>query len=81
MVAAICVFDMGEPHIVIAQCMAFMGRCTEIYLALVRAEHTHRKARAFRTMQLQKVMDLVDFEYKAASRLVEIRRQEVELSK
>lgn len=81
MVEALQSTDAGQPDQVIAMCMALMGRCTEIYLKLVRIENDHRKAKAFRTMQLQKVMDLIDFYSRGASRLVEVRRQEVELSR
>ena len=81
MVQAIQEFDPSAPDVIMAHCMGFMGRLTEIYLALVRIEGTNRKAARFRTMQLQKVMDLIDFQFKGASRLIEVRRQEVDLSK
>jgi hypothetical protein len=71
----------GQPDQVMQTCMAFMGRCTEIWLQLVRAESRDRRAKAFRTMQLQKVMDLIEFEFRGASRLIEVARQEVELSR
>ena len=81
MVAALKNSDPSAPDLIMSTSMALMARCTEIYLQLVRIEGTHRKARVFRTTQLQKVMDLIDFEFKGASRLIEVRRQEVELSK
>lgn len=81
MVEALKVLDPTAPDLIMSTCMALMARCTELYLQLVRIEGTHRKARVFRTSQLQKVMDLIDFEFKGASRLIEVRRQEVELSK
>ncbi len=71
----------GQPDIVMSTCMAFMGRCTEIWLQIVRVEAQDRKAKSFRTMQLQKVMDLIEFEFRGASRLIEVARQEVELSR
>lgn len=71
----------GQPDEVMTTCMAFMGRCTEIWLQLVRAEKADRRAKSFRTMQLQKVMDLIEFEFRGASRLIEVARQEVELSR
>ena len=61
-------------------CQAYMARCTEIHLVLVRLG-ANRAAKFVRTQQLAKVMELIDFTYKAASRSVEIRRQDVEMSK
>lgn len=81
MVAAVVEFDATEPDVIMSVSMALMGRCTEIYLQLVRIEHTSRKAKALRTMQLQKVMDLLDFQFKGASRLIEVRKQEIELTR
>lgn len=81
MVASLRLLDAAAPDMIMANCMALMARCTEIYLQLVRIEGFHRRARVFRTTQLQPVMDLIDFEFKGASRLIEVRRQEVELSK
>jgi hypothetical protein len=72
----------GEtPDVLMNACMAMQARCTEIYLQLVRIEGKVRKARLFRTAQLQKVMDLLEFTFKGASRLIEMRRQDIELSR
>ena len=81
MVQAVQDLDASQPDIVIATCMALMARCTEIYLDLVRLEGEHRKAKFIRTMQLQKVMDLLDFQFKGASRLVEVARQELDTTR
>jgi hypothetical protein len=81
MVHAIRDLDYAQADVVMAMCMGYMARCTEIWLQLLRIEGSHRKAKTFRVMHLQKVMDLIEFEYKAASRLIEVRRQEVELSR
>jgi hypothetical protein len=69
------------PDDVMRLCQAYMARCTEFHLQLVRIEGGNREARFLRTQQLQPVMTLIDFTYKAASRSVEIRRQDVEMSK
>lgn len=71
----------SAPDILLSTCMAFQARCTELYVQLVRIEATHRKAKVFRVTQLQKLMDLLEFEFRGASRLIEVRRQEMELSK
>lgn len=81
MVTTITNLDFSQADVVMTTCMGYMGRCTEIWLQLLRIEGPHRKAKTFRVMHLQKVMDLIEFEYKAASRLIEVRRQEVELSR
>jgi hypothetical protein len=70
-----------SPDVIIKTCMAIMGRCTEMHVSLVRVEGQDRKAKYFRTAQLQRVMELCEFQFKGASRLVEIARQEVELSR
>lgn len=70
--------DASQPDVIISTCMSLMARCTEIYLDLVRLEGSHRKAKFIRTMQLQKLMDLLDFQFKGASRLVEVARQELD---
>jgi hypothetical protein len=70
-----------QPDVIMTTCMALMARCTEIWIQLLRVEPVERRAKTFRTMQLQKIMDLIDFEFKGASRLIEVARQEVELSR
>lgn len=81
MVAAIMSCDPERPDAALTLAMGLMARCTEIYLTMVRIENDHRKAKVFRTMQLQKVMDLIEFYSRGASRLIEVRRQDVELSR
>lgn len=81
MIQTVGELDSGQPDVVISTCMALMARCTEIYVNLVRLEHEHKKARFIRTMQLQKVMDLLDFNFKGASRLVEVARQELDTTR
>lgn len=73
--------DPEMPDQVMATCMALMGRLTEIKLFLARNENVERKLKVIRTQQLEPVMELIEFVYKASSRMVEIRRQEIELSR
>ncbi len=72
---------MDAPGIVIEKCMGYMARCTEIHVDLSRMEFRDRKAKVVRTLELRPVMDLIEFIYKGASRMTEIRRQELEMSK
>lgn len=81
MVATLIDLQTSTPDVLMSTCMAFQARCTEIYLQLVRIEAEHRKAKQFRTAQLQRVMELNEFTFRGASRLIEMRRQEVELSR
>lgn len=81
MVHAFGQLEDAMPDVIMTTCMAFMARCTEIYLQLLHIEGTNRKAKTFRVTQLQKVMDLIEFQFKGASRLIEVRRQDVELSR
>lgn len=69
------------PDVLMASCMAYQARLTELHLQLIRIEARVRRARQVRTQQLAKVMDLVEFTYRGASRLIELRRQEIELSR
>lgn len=81
MVSLIRSLSPDRPDVVMSTCMALMARCTELHLKLWRQETKDRKARPLRTMELQKVIELLEFTYKAASRLVEFRRQDADLSR
>lgn len=72
---------IGDPGEILVVCMSFMARCTELALRLVRIEDDNRKARHFRTTQLARVMDLLDFEFRGASRMVELKRQELDTTR
>jgi hypothetical protein len=72
---------MDAPDEVIQTCAALMGRCTELHVRIVRVEGGSRHHKWIRTQQLAKVMELIEFMYRAASRIVEIRRQDTELAR
>jgi hypothetical protein len=73
--------DLDLPDEVIRTCTSLMARCTERHVQLTRVEGSNRHYRGFRTQELVKVMELIEFTYRSASRLIEIRRQDVELSR
>ncbi len=73
--------EMELPDEVIRMCAGYMARLTELHVRIVRIEGENRGYRWVRTQQINKVEDLIEFLYKAASRLVEIRRQDTELSR
>ncbi len=73
--------DMANVGMVLETCMGMMGRCTEMHIDLSRLEMTDRKAKVVRTMYLKPVMDLIEFLFKGGSRMTEVYRQEMELSR
>ncbi len=81
MVKDLCSINWDVPDEVLRLCQSYMARCTEIYLTLVRVEGGNRGLKFLRTQQLTKIMELIEFTYKSSSRSVEIRRQDVELSR
>lgn len=73
--------NTDRPDVIMSTCMSLMARCTELHLQLFRAEMGNRRNKVIRTMELEKVIDLVEFMFRGASRIVEIRRQDTELSR
>ncbi len=73
--------DMAQVGPLLQACMGLMGRCTEMHIELTYMELTDRKAKVLRTLYLKPVMDLIEFLFKGGSRLTEVYRQEMELSK
>lgn len=81
MVKDLKALNLELPDEVIMVCTAFMARCTELHMKIVRVEGQVRGLKWVRTQQLTKLMELIEFTYRGASRLVEIRRQDAELSR
>ncbi len=73
--------DMALVGSVLETCMGLMGRCTEMHIELMYMELTDRKAKVLRTLRLKPVMELIEFLFKGGSRLTEVYRQEMELSR
>lgn len=73
--------DMANVAMVIEACMGMMGRCTEIWIDLSKREMENRRAKVVRTLYLKPVMDLIEFVFRGGSRLTEVYRQELEMSK
>lgn len=69
---------MGDPGELMSECMAYMGRLTEIALDLVRHEDEDRKLKHFRTTEVERVIDFIMVSFRGASRMVELRRQELD---
>lgn len=71
-------FWTQEPDQVMQQVAAITARCTELEVLLHRVEARDRQFKQIRTMQVQKILDELDRQFKIASRLVEVRRQDME---
>lgn len=81
MVADLKAVEMDLPDEVIRLCAGYMARCTEMHMQIVRVEGRDRQLKGFRTQQLSKVIELIEFLFRSSSRVVEVRRQEIEMSK
>lgn len=80
MVASVRQLDYEIPDHVMTTAMAYMARLTELWMYASRNEHRHKGARLLKA-QVQKVMDLMDFEFKGASRVLETMKFELETSR
>jgi hypothetical protein len=67
-----------EPDQVMGHCASMTARLTELEVLLHRVEVRDRTYKQIRTMQVQKIVDELERQFKIASRLVEVRRQDME---
>lgn len=72
-------FYTMEPDQVMAHCASVTARLTELEVLLHRVETRDRTYKQIRTMQVQKVISEVERQFKIASRLIEVRRQDLAL--
>lgn len=70
-----------EPDQVMSHVAAMTARLTELEVLLHRVEFRDRQYKQIRTMQVQKLIDELERQFKIASRLVEVRRQDLEAFK
>jgi hypothetical protein len=61
--------------------MGLMARCTEIKVYCLELEGRERRLKILRTQKLQPIMDLIEFLWRAVSRLIELKKIEAEMSK
>lgn len=78
--AARC-FSVKPSDVVMMECSAYLARLTELRVLLQRVEHGSREYARVRTTQVQPIADMIELQYKMASRLVEVARQDIELSR
>lgn len=80
MLRAVREFWQMEPDEVGRLCQAMSARCTELAVHLQRVE-TQREWKRIRTMQIVPLIDEMKRQWAIASRLIELRRQDLELLK
>lgn len=69
-------WDM-EPDQVFKMCSAISARCTELGIHLHRLEGK-REWRQIRTLQIERILAEIDRQFREHSRLVEMRRQDLD---
>jgi len=79
--AAIRQFHIKHPDQVMRECSAYGARLTEMAVLLHRVESLDRQYTKVRTQQVDRFITEIDRQFKTASRLVEIHRQDIELSR
>lgn len=80
MARAIRGFWEMEPDQVMRMVSAMSARCTEMSMHLHRLEGK-REWRQVRTMQADRILAELDRQFKLHSRLLEVRRQDIEMSR
>lgn len=69
-----------EPDQVLRSCGALSARCTELGVHLHRLEGK-REWKQVRTLQVERLIAELDRQFKIASRLIEVRRQDIALER
>lgn len=78
---AIRAFHVKQPDQVMREVAAFTARLTELCVLLHRVESTDRQYIRLRTQQVEKFLAELDRQFKIASRMVEVMRQDLEMSR
>ena len=63
------------------ECSGYSARLTELAVLLHRVEAGNRQYTRIRTQQVERFLAEIDRQWKTASRLVEVMRQDVDLSR
>ena len=79
--AAIRMFYRKQPDQVMRECAGYSARLTELAVLLHRVEAGNRQYTRIRTQQVERFLSELDRQFKTASRLVEVQRQDLELMK
>lgn len=78
---AVRTFDRKQPDQVMRETAAYSARLTELCVQLHRVESRDRNYVRIRTQQVERWLTELDRQFKIASRLVEVMRQDLELMK
>lgn len=79
--AVIRTFHRLQSDQVLRLCSGYSARLTEMQVLLHRVESTDRQYTRIRTQQVERYLAELDRQWKTASRLVEVMRQDLELSR
>lgn len=77
--AVIRTFHRKPADLVMRECSAFSARLTEMAVLLHRSESISRQYTRIRTQQVERFIAELDRQFKTASRLVEVSRQDIAL--
>lgn len=79
MAAAVRTFPMKQPDQIMRETAAYSARLTELAVLLHRVEATDRQYVRVRTQQVERWQRELENQFKVASRLVEVMRQDIAL--
>jgi hypothetical protein len=79
--AVIRTFHRKNPDQVLRECSGYSARLTEMAVLLHRVEGQSRQYTRIRTQQVERFLVELDRQWKTASRLIEVQRQDMELIK
>jgi hypothetical protein len=77
---AIRMFHVKQPDQVLRECAAYTARLSELMVMLHRTEGQDRTYLKLRTQQVDKYLAELERQWKTASRLIEVQRQDLFLS-
>lgn len=72
-------FALKQPDQIMRECGAYGARLTELCVLLHRVESQDRQYTRVRTQQVERFLVEIDRQFKIASRLVEVMRQDLSL--
>jgi hypothetical protein len=72
-------FPVKQPDQIMRECAAYTARLTELCVLLHRVEALDRQYLRVRTQQVERWQHELEFQFKVASRLVEVMRQDIAL--
>lgn len=78
-IAAIRSFYAKPADMVLRECSAYTARLTELCVLLHRVEGLDRTYTRVRTQQVERFLMELDRQWKTASRLIEVQRQDIEV--